>query len=348
MNRLLLTTALVLLAAPARAGGPPPLVQVVPYSGQLDLDGAPYTGSVQIRFRLYTDGAQGDPAAACAGVCAWEETHEAVQVYNGSFAVRLGQTVPIAQVVADNAQFWLEMALRAVPQQGGEPGDWVTLANRHQITPVPQAIWAASASDLQLDSLRVAGVTDVRGDLQNNNGAVDTNGGVTVDDPQGLYVRQGGIYANGNVRLNGNIDNPTGAPLVLADAQGVRVSTGPMAVTGDVTATRDVRADSRVITPRVTVNGREFYGMTYTNVFNVDLNYANEPGRNEREIGLVPDDGRSVCFLTGMLNAGADGLPADYAQCYIAPEGGNWIMRGYRYGNNNRTFCRARCIRWGQ
>ncbi len=155
----------LLLASPTLAQEP--LRPVVPYSGQLDLNGQPYSGPVQMRFRLYTAGEGGE--AECVGPCVWEEVHPAVQAYAGAFQVRLGapsgegavRNEAIAQVVKANRQLWLEMALRAVPAEGEEGAEWVTLAQRQSIDPTPQTLWSADATDLTLEGLTVNGVTHV-------------------------------------------------------------------------------------------------------------------------------------------------------------------------------------------
>ena len=211
--------SLICAAGVALAAGPSvaaDLVKVVPYSGQLDLDGQPYTGDIQIQFRLCTHPDE--------DACPWTEVHPAVQVFNGSFSVRLGapaggDAVPIEETVSQNTQFFLEMSLRPVAPpvpEGEEPppeAEWVRLSGRQEISPTPQAIWTASATDLTLRSLRVTGDAAVEGTLAAGTLRVAPNGRLSntdgealyVDDEEGLFVARGGAVVGGTVRATGNV-----------------------------------------------------------------------------------------------------------------------------------------------
>lgn len=213
-----------------------PVRQVVPYSGRLDLDGAPYTGDAQMRFRFYTapDVAVAEDCAA-EDACAWEELHDGVQVFNGTFAVDLGTSDPalMAQVVAQNTQYWLELSVRRVPVEGEDPPVWVTLASRQAIRPTPQTLWAANASELELAGLRVTGPTvlasvtvddaaAVGGDATVG-GALDVDGAGTVD---GDFAVGGSLGVAQTLTLGG-----------LATLDGGVAVAGPASFTQSVLAT---------------------------------------------------------------------------------------------------------------
>lgn len=136
--------SLLLIAAPAAAQDEAPIDRVVPYSGLLDLDGAPYDGPVQMRFRLYTaaEGRQGDDCAADPG-CTWQETHPAVEVRSGRFAVDLGRfAAGLAAAIQTDRQLYVEMAVRR--PEPDDPPPWITLGRRQPLAPAPLSMYAVA------------------------------------------------------------------------------------------------------------------------------------------------------------------------------------------------------------
>ena len=74
------------------------------YQGHLtDASGQPFNGAVAMTFRLY--------AAAAGGAVLWSETHDAVNVSNGAFSVRLGDLVAID--LAFDQQYYLSVSVGA-------------------------------------------------------------------------------------------------------------------------------------------------------------------------------------------------------------------------------------------
>lgn len=131
--------------------------RVVAYSGNIELDGLPFSGDLDFRFRLY-DG--GDVTAS------WEEVHAAHEVFSGVFSVELGRTSPIDAVVAAGDALSLGIDIR-IPGEGA----WTQLGGRQAFATVPYAMWAASGADFTIarDSfvgrdLDVVGETTLRGD----------------------------------------------------------------------------------------------------------------------------------------------------------------------------------------
>jgi hypothetical protein len=102
------------------------------YQGQLDLAGSPAAGTYQMVFRLY-DGPSGGPVHS-------GPLTNSVAVSNGLFTTQLdfGATFSIAPL-------WLEIGVRT----NGSATAHVLLAPRHRLTPVPYAVYAARAGDLQ-------------------------------------------------------------------------------------------------------------------------------------------------------------------------------------------------------
>lgn len=108
------------------------------YQGQLDSSGAPANGSYDFAFTLYTTNVTGSQIAGPV-------TNTAVGVTNGLFTT----TIDFGNVFVGTSN-WLEIAVSV-----SGANSFTTLAPRQQLTPVPYAIMANSASNL-LGSLPVA------------------------------------------------------------------------------------------------------------------------------------------------------------------------------------------------
>jgi hypothetical protein len=112
-------------AAPARG---------LPYSGRLELDGAPVSGSVPMVFRLYD--------APSAGNLLFTQA-ESVQVVGGSFAVVLGTVAghPLPESLYTAGTLHLEISVNGMP-----------LAGRQQIYAAAQSVRAAQADNFTVSS----------------------------------------------------------------------------------------------------------------------------------------------------------------------------------------------------
>lgn len=133
--------------------------RVVPYSGTLDVDGIPLTGSVSLRFTIY-DGS----------TAVWSED-VAITATDGRFSALLGASVPIDGAIGAGD----DLTLGIVVLNGPGPADDVALVGRQRFVPVPFAMWTAGASDLV-----VARDAFVQGELQAE-GPMRVVGQVTFD-----------------------------------------------------------------------------------------------------------------------------------------------------------------------
>ncbi len=303
-----------------------PLRQVIPYSGYLDSDGQPYDGAVQLRFRLYDV-----PQGAQAEGQPWEECHPAVQVHQGAFTVRLGDArgpnavpQPVAPLLAMNRQYWLELSVRVVDGDCGAPGAWTTLAGRQQVSPAPQAVWSANATDLRLQTLDVQGATHLGG------GATVAGTGLTVEGPStfgGAATVDGNATVNGSTTLNGNttVRDRTTTRLLTVN-EGATVS-------GAVIA-RQFAIGANPGTPRL------------LNVFNVERDvcgHANWVEDDFFEPCTRPYANR-VCFLS-YVSTRDGGDVSDVATCYVRLQGANWNL-AINAEADASVRCDMTCLSW--
>lgn len=96
--------ALVLTASVALAQANPSNA-TVPYSSRLtDETGQPLDGVYAFKFTLYD--------AETGGQLMWSETHTAVVVKNGDFALALGELQPLPKTATDRKELWLAVSVR--------------------------------------------------------------------------------------------------------------------------------------------------------------------------------------------------------------------------------------------
>ena len=101
------------------------------YQGQLQNNGLPASGTYNLTFSLFTLGSGGSPVAGPV-------TTNGVIVTNGLFTV----LIDFGSGVWNGTTNWLEIAVET-----NLAGSFNTLAPRQPITPVPQAIFASTASN---------------------------------------------------------------------------------------------------------------------------------------------------------------------------------------------------------
>jgi hypothetical protein len=193
---------LAVLSSPAAAA---PIQRVVPYTGHLDSDGVPFDGEVQMTFTLY-DTAEGPQAAGQP----WSECHPQVRVRDGAFTVRLGAPAGPGAVASDltpllarDEQQYLAIAVR--PRNLGlnpagdcaaNGGPWTAFGARQAISPVPQALWSARATDLVATSVTaeaVAAGTVSAGEID----AAGVTAGAVTTTGAGLRIENGGTLSFG-------------------------------------------------------------------------------------------------------------------------------------------------------
>ena len=194
-----------LWAAPnlAHADGDPAtdaVPRLLPYQGQLELDGQPVnaTGAnaLHIGFLLF------DGADAEAHVYRQDLV---IQVYSGRFTATIGPTgtnpageeVPIDRIITNADDLYLGMILLGNP---GDPDDDIALSNRQRIHASPYAMWTTAATDLNVArALVVGGNATVQGDLTVGGavnlpaGAIDAAEIADTVVSTGLTRRDGGI-----------------------------------------------------------------------------------------------------------------------------------------------------------
>src|SRR5208283_5276020 len=102
------------------------------YQGQLNNNGSPASGTYDLTFTLFNTNTSG---VAIAGPV----TNNAVGVTNGLFTV----LIDFGSGVFNGQTDWLEIAVAT-----NGVNTFTTLAPRQQLTPVPYAIYAESASGL--------------------------------------------------------------------------------------------------------------------------------------------------------------------------------------------------------
>lgn len=129
----LLATILVAIPIATYAAGDGAPALLVPYSGTLELNGAPATGTFEMTFRLY-DGDENDGAATEI----FSETRD-VDVAAGQFAVSLGSQSEVPEAAVLAADLFVSVAVEGTQ-----------LGNRQRVTPALQAVRAANATSLDV------------------------------------------------------------------------------------------------------------------------------------------------------------------------------------------------------
>ena len=157
--------------------------RTIHYGGDIDWDGEPYDGDVTMRFSLYgaPDGEE---------VALWAETHD-LRARRGRFSAELGSVAPIAETIYDAGPLFL-----GVEVQRPEDEAFVALGNRQKLNPVPYAMLATNAANL-----------DVAGVLTNDgaavfNGPATFNGPVNIGQLQLSQVYRANSAATFNITQN--------------------------------------------------------------------------------------------------------------------------------------------------
>lgn len=130
MQRALLLTCSLLFVSHAASAQDVP--RKMTYQGKLSrTDGTPETGAQTLRFALYAQPAGGAPL--------WEETHTAVPLTNGYYAVVLGAATPLPADVVTGQELFLGLSIAG----GAE------LAPRTTVASVPYSLKASEAFRLE-------------------------------------------------------------------------------------------------------------------------------------------------------------------------------------------------------
>ncbi len=121
----------LLLCLPALAA---PVDRSINYAGTLDNNGQPYTGEVQMSFRICTHVADEDGCQALGDP-------RAVTVAGGKFSVTLGGDEAFAALMAQDVQYFLEISV-------GDLGaaQLTRLGSRTPLRPRGQSLWSLRAA----------------------------------------------------------------------------------------------------------------------------------------------------------------------------------------------------------
>jgi microcystin-dependent protein len=116
----LVVTLLAILSSATAHANPP---RQIPYSGQLELNGAKVSGPVDLVFYLVDDAAKG------RGDALWTESHNGVTVYGGAFAVVLGSLIPLSPEILARPALYLGIEVNGV-----------ALGGRKRLLPTPYSV----------------------------------------------------------------------------------------------------------------------------------------------------------------------------------------------------------------
>ncbi len=171
----------------------------IPYRGNLDLDGEPYNGSLDMSFSLYR--------SSSGGEAAWTET-QSVTVYGGRFSALLGssssQSVEaLTGIVTAGDDLYLEVSL-----------DGNVLMGRQRFFPAPFALWTTTSTDFNVDHDMVVGNNlSVNGNVTMNGtgfsfgghaGRGDGGRALVHDHDDTLVINYSGDFSGG-VKIGGPI-----------------------------------------------------------------------------------------------------------------------------------------------
>ncbi len=175
MKRLIPAAVLVSLIGPSltQAQPPPfPLGTAFTYQGRLTAAGVSPTGDYDTKFTLYDSPSGGSVVGSGIVINA-----PPVPVSNGLFTV----TLDFGAGIFTGSKRWLEIEVKPAG-----PGTYTTLSPRQELTPTPNAVYAASAASATT-ATTVAGLVCTNGQVVKWSGSewtcgadLDTNSGGTV------------------------------------------------------------------------------------------------------------------------------------------------------------------------
>ncbi|MCA9565624.1 MAG: hypothetical protein KC561_19135, partial [Myxococcales bacterium] len=207
------TTAFTLLVCSIFAGHvawADDVPRVIPYSGYLEIDGEPYNGDAQFRFRLYDAG----------GTLEWGETYsgdDTVPVVDGHFDVYLGAVTGGLAGDFLRAEY---LTLRIYYKEEGHSG-YTRVYPDQVIVPVPYALWTTASGPLTVN-----GTLDL-GSQATFSGDIDVDGNVALN-------------SNGSIVAQGTVSGTSLEAYGIFDADGVDATVD---VTGQLTVTDQFLVD---------------------------------------------------------------------------------------------------------
>jgi len=294
MKRLMLLAPAVLgLAASLRAQP-----TVFTYSGRLTDGGSPATGTYDLRFAIYDSTNQ--------TVTLGTNQQPGVPVSNGLFTVGLD----FGANAFDGSDRWLEIRVRT----NGSTGAFQTLSPRQQITSVPYAIFARTASNI-VNGAAVRSLNNLRDNVTLAPGA----NVAIVPSGNSLIISAGnaggsGIWSpNGtNTYFNsGNVGLGTANPASRLDIFGAQDA---MRITGyqPLLTLRDSNSANQRGVIQSVAGGLNFFSENYLNAAN-PLGYFRLDGSGRLGIGTATPT-RPLEIASGGLRFSSNGGDIDFTE----------------------------------
>ncbi len=318
-HKLLLTSLFTAVALSASAQG-----TAFTYQGQLQNNGSPASGTYNLTFTLFNTNTSGVPIAGPV-------TNNAVNISNGLFAVLI-DFGPGAFTGATN---WLEIAVET-----NGVNAFTTLTPRQQLTPVPYAIYAESASGLS-GTLSASQLTS----LGNANGGygnffVGPSGNSTTS---GLYNTANGNGALGD-NTSGSYNTANGDGALYGNSSGWCNTANGAAALGDNTSGSYNTADgfgalynNTSGSDNIALGFQASINFTGSESSNIDIGNPGVTGENNTiRIG----SGQSQTFIAGVINGDGSGLTGlDASQLTSIGNtnggGGNFFLGGSGNSTNS-------------
>ena len=209
------------------------LGRYIPYDGYLELDGESVSADdMAMRFTIYDDG---DNAL-------WNE-ELTVNIYNGKFAVLLGQTSDITSTVFDAEDIFIGVEVFSDNQ-------WIALSGRQLITPVPFALWAGQGSQFVVaGSLKING-SDLQLGLDDGRSTGDSTyqRALVHGNSDTLYVNYDGDFEGGTVIGSGlTVSGSVSSGAITSSgalSSGAITSSGAISATGSITSDSYIQSDT--------------------------------------------------------------------------------------------------------
>ncbi len=293
-HKLLLTSLFTAVALSASAQG-----TAFTYQGQLQNNGSPASGTYDLTFALFNTNTSG---VALAGPV----TNDAVVVTNGLFTVLIdfGPGVFTGQIN------WLEIAVET-----NGVNTFTTLAPRQQLTPMPYAIYAESASGLSgtLSASQLTSIGNTNGiNLYNffvgPSGNSTMNGGINTAN--GYYALQNNTSgsantANGSFALSANTsgsENTASGYLALFDNTGGSYNTAY----GDLALLDNTSGNYN------TANGGHSLAFNTSGSYNTAIGYyALHNNGGSYNIALGYEAGQNITTGSSNIDIGNPGVTGD-------------------------------------
>lgn len=301
-------------AAPPVADSVP---RVVPYEGQLALDGEAVHGDVAMRFSVHDttapDGAALWSVAHDQSCTNAAQTHCKIAVRAGQFSVLLGQHdqggTTLAGVIATSR----DVCLRIDVQESG--GSWVPLGGCQRFAAAPFALWSAGGANPT-----ITGNLTVNGDVSATVVSATTVSATNVNTTNvtATNTSTGALTASGAV---------SGASVTASG----RVQGGSLQITGASSlATTEIA--SAVVE---SLNGRLLTGQFGQVEFMDCPNLISIPS------------GPSICQIQPLMAVEegfcAVGQVGAGTTCAVFPHNGVWVMNAVA---TSGYACSATCVRW--